>query len=65
MTGQPESDKPDDKHNSEQGSNMAKHEHGTMDTSTQEATFGAFIKIVVWATVLILLFLVFLAMVNG
>lgn len=44
---------------------MAKHEHGTMQTDTQEKTFAGFVKIIAWAIVLILLFLVFLAMVNG
>lgn len=44
---------------------MAKHEHGTMDTETQEKTFGGFVKIVKWSVVSILAFLVFLAIVDG
>ena len=44
---------------------MAKHEHGSMNVDVQEKTFGGFIKAVAWGIVLILVFLVFLAMVNG
>lgn len=44
---------------------MAKFEHGKMDIQVQEKTFGGFVKAVTWGSVLVLLFLVFLAMVNG
>ena len=44
---------------------MAEHKHGEMDISVQEKTFDGFVKAVAWGVVLILLFLVFLAMVNG
>ena len=44
---------------------MSKHEHGSMDVSSHEKVFGGFVKTVGWSIVLILLFLVFLAMVNG
>ena len=44
---------------------MAKHEHGKMDIHVQEKTFAGFVKMVTWGAILCLLFLVFLAMVNG
>ncbi len=44
---------------------MAKHEQGKMDIEVQERTFQGFVKTVTWTAVLILVFLVFLAMVNG
>ncbi len=44
---------------------MADHEHGNMDTHVQEKTFEGFVKTVTWTVIVILLFLVFLAMVNG
>ncbi len=44
---------------------MAKHEHGTMNSEVQEKTFYGFIKFVKWSIILILLFLVFLAIVDG
>lgn len=44
---------------------MAKHEHGTMYTGVQEKTFAGFISISKWSAILVILFLVFLAMVNG
>ena len=44
---------------------MADHEHGNMNTETQEKTFAGFVKAVTWGAVASLLFLVFLAMVNG
>ena len=42
-----------------------KHKHGTMDITVQEKTFAGFVKFVTWSIILILVFLVFLAMVNG
>jgi hypothetical protein len=44
---------------------MAKFEHGKMDIQVQEKTFAGFVKAVTWGSVLVMLFLVFLAMVNG
>lgn len=44
---------------------MADHEHGKMNVEVQEKTFAGFTKTVGWASIIILLFLVFLAMVNG
>ena len=44
---------------------MANHKHGDMDIATQEKTFDGFVRIVGWSCVLIVLFLVFLALVNG
>lgn len=44
---------------------MAKHEQGKMDIEVQEKTFEGFVKVVSWGTVVILVFLVFLAMING
>ena len=47
------------------GETMAKHEHGNMDVENHEKTFEGFVKIVTWSTIWILVFLVFLAIVNG
>lgn len=44
---------------------MADHKHGEMKTDVQEKTFDGFIKIVTWSCILIAVFLVFLALVNG
>ncbi len=44
---------------------MTKHEHGSMDVEDHEKTFEGFVKTVGWASILILVFLLFLAMVNG
>ncbi|MCG6904536.1 MAG: aa3-type cytochrome c oxidase subunit IV [Rhodobacter sp.] len=44
---------------------MAEHKHGEMEISVQEKTFAGFVKFVGWAAVCILIFLVFLAIVNG
>lgn len=41
------------------------HEHGTMDTTDQEKTFDGFVKITTYSVIGILVFLVFLALVNG
>lgn len=44
---------------------MADHKHGEMDIQVQEKTFDGFVKTVGWSCVLIVVFLVFLALVNG
>lgn len=44
---------------------MAEHEHGSMDIKSQERTFEGFIKFTTYAVIGILIFLVFLALVNG
>jgi len=44
---------------------MAEHKHGEMDISTHEKTFSGFVTFVTRAVIIILLFLVFLAMING
>lgn len=44
---------------------MAEHKHGEMDTSVQEYTFNGFMKYVTRGTIVILVFLVLLAMING
>jgi len=41
------------------------HEHGTMDTSTQEATFEGFIRAVVWVAAVSIGVLIFIGLVNG
>lgn len=41
------------------------HEHGSMDTSDQEKTFEGFVKFTTYSVIGILVFLVFLALVNG
>jgi hypothetical protein len=43
----------------------AHHEHGTMNTRVQEKTFAGFITFVTRSVIAILIFLIFLAMVNG
>ena len=44
---------------------MAEHKHGEMDISDHEATFNGFMSFVTRTVVMILVFLVFLALVNG
>ncbi|MDF0601039.1 aa3-type cytochrome c oxidase subunit IV [Psychromarinibacter sp. C21-152] len=44
---------------------MAEHKHGEMDITTQEKTFEGFVKTVAWSAVIIIVFLVLLAMING
>lgn len=44
---------------------MAEHKHGEMNIDTQVKVFDGFIKIVTWACVLTVAFLVFVALVNG
>ncbi|MCV6586183.1 MAG: aa3-type cytochrome c oxidase subunit IV [Marinibacterium sp.] len=40
---------------------MADHKHGEMDITVQEDTFEGFVNFTKWATIAILIFLVFLA----
>lgn len=42
---------------------MAEHKHGEMDTTTQEKTFDGFMNISTKATIGIVVFLIFLALV--
>ena len=44
---------------------MAEHEHGSMDTTTQEKTFDGFLKMVSRATIVILLLVILMALVNA
>ncbi|NBB97042.1 MAG: aa3-type cytochrome c oxidase subunit IV [Alphaproteobacteria bacterium] len=44
---------------------MAKHEHGKMDTTTQEKTFDGFMRMVTWGAVISIGVLIFIALVNG
>jgi hypothetical protein len=44
---------------------MANHKHGEMDITVQEKTFDSFIWFVSRGTIGIIIFLIFLALVNG
>jgi len=44
---------------------MAKHEHGSMDTTDHQATFDGFVNFSKWVIVAIIVFLIFLAIVGG
>jgi len=44
---------------------MAKHEHGSMNTDDHQKMFVGFVNFAKWTIIFILVFLVFLAMVNG
>ena len=44
---------------------MADHKHGEMDITVQEKTFDSFIWFVSRGTIAIIVFLIFLALVNG
>ncbi|MDF1872814.1 aa3-type cytochrome c oxidase subunit IV [Vannielia sp.] len=44
---------------------MADHKHGEMDCSEQQKTFDGFISFVTKSTIGIIVFLIFLALVNG
>ena len=44
---------------------MADHKHGEMEVSVQENTFSGFVRFVTRAVVIIAVFLIFLALVNG
>lgn len=44
---------------------MAGHEHGRMDTTTQEKTFDGFIRMVTWGAVISIGVLIFIGLANG
>lgn len=44
---------------------MAEHKHGEMDIEVQESTYNGFISMVGKAIVGIIIFLIFLALVDG
>lgn len=44
---------------------MADHEHGTMNTKTQEDTFAGFVGFVKWGAVIVICILIFMALVNA
>lgn len=44
---------------------MAEHEHGSMDTTSQEKTFEGFVKFTTYSVIGIIVFLIFLALVGG
>lgn len=44
---------------------MAKHEHGSMDTTTQEKTFAGFLRLAAWVAGISIGILIFLALVNS
>lgn len=44
---------------------MSEYEHGKMDIEAQEKTFDGFIRLVSNTVIGILVFLIFLALVNG
>ncbi|MDX8352806.1 aa3-type cytochrome c oxidase subunit IV [Cognatiyoonia sp. IB215182] len=44
---------------------MAEHKHGEMDISTQEKTFAGFMNMTTKATIGILVFLIFLALIAA
>ena len=44
---------------------MAEHKHGEMNIEVQEKTFAGFVRFVATSVVIILVFLIFLALVNG
>lgn len=44
---------------------MADHQHGKMDITVQEKTFAGFVRFAAWSAGAAILFLVFLALVNG
>lgn len=44
---------------------MAEHQHGSMNIKTQEQTFFGFVNFVKWSVVVIFLVLVFMALVNA
>ena len=44
---------------------MADHKHGEMDITVQQNTFDGFMKMVTRATIAIIVFLIFLALVGA
>ncbi|RVV97836.1 aa3-type cytochrome c oxidase subunit IV [Mesobaculum littorinae] len=43
---------------------MAEHKHGSMDITVQEETFNGFITMVTRGAIAVVIFLVFLALIN-
>ena len=44
---------------------MARHEHGSMDTTTHEKTFAGFLRVAMWVGGVAIGILIFLALVNA
>ena len=44
---------------------MAEHNPGSMDIRAQEKTFAGFIRMAIWAAVISILILVFMALTNA
>lgn len=44
---------------------MAKHSHGSMDTTEHEKTFNRFIAFITWGSVAIVIGLILLGLING
>ena len=44
---------------------MAEHKHGTMDVTEQEKTFEGFMRFAARVAIFVIVFLIFLALVNG
>ena len=47
-----------DQHHSE-------HAHGSMDIRAQEKTFAGFVRMTVWVVAIVIVFLVFMGLVNA
>lgn len=44
---------------------MAEHDHGSVDTRTQEATFAGFVRLAIWGAAISILVLIVLALANA
>lgn len=44
---------------------MAEHEHGSMDTKSQEKAFAGFLRMVTWGGVIVIAILIFMALANA
>jgi len=44
---------------------MAEHEHGSMDTRNQEATFAGFVRLAGWGAGVAILVLIIMALTNA
>lgn len=44
---------------------MAKHEHGSMDTTPHERTFAGFLRVATWVAAVSIGILIFMALVNA
>ncbi len=44
---------------------MAKHEHGSMDTSVQQRTFAGFLRVAAWTAGISIGILIFMALTNS